>query len=161
MESLKFAWQKMIASEKGPESPTTRHVLLTLSLFMDENGESCFPSTRTLATNTGLSRRSIEGHLRTAAAVGWVTRSVAGMNGQGWKLHSYRAAFPENMGNQIPHLIEKGGESGAKGGDSEGTKVGNDVPTISQLTVIEQSNSIISENVHSFLVHPTKAYFVL
>lgn len=96
-------------SEFGPKS-ITRFVLLTLSLHMDKDGGSCFPSTRTLAGKTGLSERSVCTHLETAAKEGWIKKMLHGLPGQRWKRHKYEADIPENLLKEIQHLNSKGTE---------------------------------------------------
>ena len=108
-----FTWRSVIASTDGPSSPTTRLVLLTLSLHMSERGESCFPSTDTLAEETGLTKRSVITHLLTAQDDGWIIRKVKGTNGQGWKRHEYLATIPTPSRKERPSKQiqpEKGGE---------------------------------------------------
>jgi len=121
MEPLKFRWQKMIASVNGPDSPTTRHVLLTLSLFMDNDGGSCFPSNRTLATAAKLHRKSVASHLESASKAGWIQISGRAGDGRGWKRHSYKATFPDDAGKEAPHVNGELGESGSppQGGRGE------------------------------------------
>lgn len=74
--------------------PTTRHVLLTLSMHMSLTGDDARPSVRTLAMETGLGRRSVMRHLAIAARGGWIERYVGGA-GQAWKHHEYRATMPD------------------------------------------------------------------
>jgi len=69
-----FTWRSALASDKGPDSPTTRHVLLTLSLYMSEKGGSCFPPLEDLADDTGLAKATVSKHLKTAHENGWIDR---------------------------------------------------------------------------------------
>jgi len=107
----KFDWEKLILGEHkaiaAPELPsTTRHVLLTLSCWMrgpveHPNGEDiagvdgygCFPSTRRLAKNTGLSQRCVIEHLDKANALGWIQRWERGV-GRAWKGTEYIPCIP-------------------------------------------------------------------
>ena len=75
---------------------TRRHVLLTLSMHMNEWGKSCFPSTKRLAYETGLSERSICTHLDAAHSDGWIVKKQAQFRGQKWKANQYEAALPDN-----------------------------------------------------------------
>ena len=50
---------------EGPK-PTTRHVLLALSLRMKNDTLSCFPSVDCLAEDTGLGRNAIRKHIKLA-----------------------------------------------------------------------------------------------
>ncbi|MDA8138600.1 MAG: helix-turn-helix domain-containing protein [Desulfobacteraceae bacterium] len=100
-------WRRLIASENGPKSPTTRLILHTLGVHMNQAGGSCFPSTRTLAVECGLSERVVCRHLAIAVCEGWLLRSSAGKSGQAWKRNQYQAAMPKAL-TQSQHLTQKG-----------------------------------------------------
>ena len=89
-------WIRIVASEDGPASSTTRLVLLVLASHMDLDGGSCFPSVRTLVRETGLSNRSVVVHLALADKDGWIERTESGTD-QGWKRHIYQAVFPARL----------------------------------------------------------------
>lgn len=93
MEKYLFKWRNALASENGPAA-TTRHVLLTLSLHMDAYGGSCFPSTKLLAEETGLSERTVCTHLEKASKAGWIEKCIRDLNVRGWKRHKYQAMIP-------------------------------------------------------------------
>lgn len=105
-----FKWRQIIASKSGPHSPVTRHLLLTMSLHMDENGKSCFPSTRTLAEETALSERSVVSHIARAIDAGWLIQSQRGLSGQGWKRHQYQARIPLEALKEVQHVNHEGAE---------------------------------------------------
>lgn len=86
-------WRECIISSDLP--PTTRHVLLTLSLHMDIWGESCYPTIAQLVYETGLSRSCVITHLARAAELGWLEKYQHGFGGQEWRNHEYRATKPE------------------------------------------------------------------
>lgn len=93
-----FTWRSALASELGPQSPVTRHVLLTLALHMNEKGESCFPSIDTLTEETNLARRSVIGHLQEAEREGWIGKRAMRMsNGHGWRRVEYFAVIPPQV----------------------------------------------------------------
>ncbi|MAL18992.1 MAG: hypothetical protein CL670_04820 [Balneola sp.] len=124
----------------APENPTYRHVLLTLSCFMDSAGGSCFPSIKKLSECTSLSKPSVIKYLNQAESDGWIEKSVHGFSGQGWKRHEYTASIPEKVVNEINHVGSKGGkphnEGGKaenKGGKADRGKVVNQVNTISSV----------------------------
>lgn len=95
-----FTWRSAVASKHGPANPTMKHVLIFLSLHMSEKGDSCFPSTRLLAEETGLNQRTIVKQLAEAGRLGWIgKREQRLQNGQGWRRIEY---FP-----QIPPGVEK------------------------------------------------------
>jgi hypothetical protein len=104
LETERWKWLQAIASERGPADPTTRHVLMTLSLHMNQRGEQAFPSQRLLARRTGLSERSVRTHLQLAREAGWILVYAKQPKGHGWRLHEYVAAVPENL-EDLPDAI--------------------------------------------------------
>lgn len=104
-----LTWRSIVASAAGPKSPVTRHVLLTLSLHMNEKGESCFPSTKTLANETGLSERAVCTHLALAAEEGWIDRQLVGYRGQKWARMEYSPTIPNGQEKPVDNL-KKGTE---------------------------------------------------
>lgn len=89
-----FTWRSYVASATGPTSPVTRLLLLTLGLHMNEKGGSCFPSTKTLAEETGLSERAVCTHLALAEKEGWIVRKQLGLSGRKWARMEYLATVP-------------------------------------------------------------------
>ena len=85
-----YKWRDRVASSQGPPSPTMRHVLLTLSLHMDEE-LYCFPSIRLLAERTGLSDKAVRDNLKKAVKLGWIERSSIRGNSQGWRRYEFAA----------------------------------------------------------------------
>jgi hypothetical protein len=159
MESTKFYWQKMINSENGPSSSTTRHVLLSLSIFMDESGGQCFPSNRTVAAATGLSRKCVRTHIEMAAGHGWLKVIPKTGTGQGWKRNTYQAVLPEKVGKEIPHVKDQRGvratppqgergEPGSRTWETSFPKVGNQVPLNNTIN----SHIPVSNNARTFLL---------
>ena len=128
-----FDWRSAIASDFGPPNPTTRHVLLTLSLHMSAKGDSCFPSIELLVRETGLSRRAVITHLQAASQAGWVGKQERPeRNGQGWRRVEYFSLIPNGVEEQLKaeyaergagRAPRQGGASGAQGGAPDDTKV--------------------------------------
>lgn len=108
-----FTWRSAIASANGPKSPTTRLVLLTLGLHMSERGESCYPSTKTLSEETGLSEKAVITHLQIAEETGWIRKGQHGFSNQKWKRHEYFPTFPNGTEGRSAPLEEKGTERGS------------------------------------------------
>lgn len=123
----------------APESPTYRHVLLTLSCFMDSAGGSCFPSIEKLIECTALSKPSVIKYLNKAEADGWIEKSIHGFSGQGWKRHEYTASIPEKVVNEINHVGCKGGKPHFKGGKSDSEKVVKEVNSNSPYNSLNNS----------------------
>lgn len=65
-----FTWRSAIAESDLP--PTTRHVLLTLSTYMNERGGSAYPGSTRLARDSGLHVDTVKEHLRRARDAGWL-----------------------------------------------------------------------------------------
>lgn len=88
-----FTWRSRIADSGLP--PTTRLVALTLSLHMNERGDSCFPSLETQSEETGLSKTTVVKALRELEQTGYIVRTVTngGKGGRGNVTH-YRAVHP-------------------------------------------------------------------
>lgn len=128
---LLFRWREAVLNSDLP--PTTRHVLLTLGCHMAKDGGDCFPSTRTLARETGRSRRTVEKHLRQVAGE-WIERREVGQ-GRGWRRTEYRPLLPDAAGRgevSSPPNSE-GGEvsSPPEGGrgETDDAGVGKSLPT--------------------------------
>lgn len=87
-----WSWREGITKSQLP--PTTRHVLLTLSIYMNEKGEGCYPSVETLAEDTGLHCASIYRAIKDATKRGWLVKRKLGKGGRTWAANEYEAAFP-------------------------------------------------------------------
>ena len=61
-----FRYRDYIRSDAIPKNPTLRHVLTELSLWMDMEGNNCYPTQELLAQKTGLSRKTINKYLKQA-----------------------------------------------------------------------------------------------
>ena len=143
-----FTWRSAFASAYGPPSSTTRLVLFCLSIHMNEQGESCFPSIDRLARDGSLSRKAVIDHIKIAEETGWIEKQERPeRNGQAWRRMQYSPKVPPGIMAKI--LAEKGGEPqlppseigpeggerGAEGGEPDGEKVVNVVhPSTSMST---------------------------
>lgn len=101
-----FTWRSAVASEHGPDKPTHRLVLLTLSLYMNEKGGSCFPSYDLLQEATGLARATVADAIKTAKEDGWLVVSKHGYAGQKWARNEYRAALPEALKKAVQKAVQ-------------------------------------------------------
>lgn len=128
------AWSWRHAILKSDLPATTRHVLLTISCFMNDVGGGCYPTQEQLAEASGLSDRAVRAHIETAVKAGWLVRKEHGFRGQKWRNHEYEAAWPAQDVEAGRQHIEKGAEpvSGpfGEGAEPPSGKVRNDVPTI-------------------------------
>lgn len=96
--SRAWTWRHAIIRSSLPA--TTRHVLLTISCFMNDVGGGCYPTTKQLAEATGLSERAVCTHIANAVAAGWLKVSEHGFRGRKWKNHEYHAAWPVEEGTE-------------------------------------------------------------
>lgn len=95
-QSTSWSWRHAIISSEL--APTTRHVLLTISCFMNDVGGGCYPTTKQLQKSTGLSERAVCEHIGIAERAGWLNISKHGLAGQKWKNHQYSARWPGTEG---------------------------------------------------------------
>jgi len=94
---LLFEWQKQVASDNGPHH-TTRHVLLTLSLYSRKDGTGAYPAQRTLAEDTGLGLYTINTHLQLAEHEGWIRRKRRQSERGAHVSPEYQLTFPKGKG---------------------------------------------------------------
>jgi hypothetical protein len=100
-------WRSTVLSENGPPNPTTRLVLLGLSQHMNATTATSILTIRSLATETGLSCRTIITHLKLAEHDGWIGREVSRVDGRGWKAMAYSAL---RGGESLSPPQSRGGE---------------------------------------------------
>lgn len=132
-----FTWRSAVASEHGPASPVTRHVLLTLSLYMNERGGSCFPSYDELQLATGLGREALARHLREAREDGWLTVARVGLAGQRWARNEYRSAVPKGVTKAVREANRL-----AQEGSSGGEPALRERQFVSEAKAVREANSI-------------------
>lgn len=132
------AWSWRHALLKSDLPATTRHVLLTISCFMNDVGGGCYPTQEQLAEATGLSDRAVRQHIDVAVKAGWLVRKEHGFRGQKWRNHEYEAAWPildvvgdaSEGAERGSSALPEGAERHAEGAERGSEKVRNDVPTI-------------------------------
>lgn len=138
-ENRSWSWRHAILKSDLPA--TTRHVLLTVSCFMNDVGGGCYPTQEQIAEASGLTDRSVRQHIEVAIEAGWLKRKEHGFRGQKWRNYEYEASWPSQDVEAPAQHIEEGAErlSGAfgeraephaEGAEADGGKVRNDVPTI-------------------------------
>lgn len=76
-------WRQAIG--KSNLKSTTKTVLLALSTYMNEHGNSCFPSQSELANFTSLTPKSVRKHLKIASDNGWIESKKHEFSGQKWR----------------------------------------------------------------------------
>ena len=137
------AWSWRHAITRSDLPATTRHVLLTLSLYMSETGQSCYPKVEDLVAATGLSKRAVLMHLQAAVEAGWLWKGNHGLRGQRWRRGEYEPRWPGRGDAEAEDVECEGGASDAppsgvdvvhdvhqlagEGGDPRAPKVVHDV----------------------------------
>lgn len=119
-------WSWRNAIQRAQLAPFTKLVLLNLSVYMNDLGESCYPTTSQQAADTGMSERSVCTHLQLATDAGFLTKSTHGFGGQGWRRNEYSAVMPQ--GFEIGKGTERGSARAAKNGspkNGKGTETGS------------------------------------
>ena len=124
--SKAWTWRHAFASSALPA--TTKAVLHTLGMFMNELGEGCYPSVADICRYSGLDKKTVLKHLAAARDAGWIAVSQHGFRGQKWKRQEYAARWPERdlVSACPPADDERGG--GAVPPPSEASKVVDFVP---------------------------------
>jgi hypothetical protein len=137
-ENLSWSWRHAVLKSDLPA--TTRHVLLTISCFMNDVGGGCYPTQEKLAEASGLTDRAIRKHIDDAVSAGWLKKKEHGFRGQKWRSYEYEAAWPGETADpqDVVGRAERGSgpfdgegaEPHAQGAEPDDKKVRNDVPTI-------------------------------
>lgn len=95
MNEAHTAWTWRHAFSTSDLPATTKHVLHTLGMFMNELGEGCYPSVADICRYSGLDKKTVLKHLAAARDAGWIAVSQHGYRGQRWKRQEYAARWPE------------------------------------------------------------------
>lgn len=95
MNGTSPAWSWRHAFARSSLPATTKHVLHTLGMFMNELGEGCYPSVADICRYSGLDKKTVLKHLATAREAGWIAVAQHGYRGQKWKRQEYAARWPE------------------------------------------------------------------
>jgi hypothetical protein len=94
-----FTWRSAVCESGLP--PTTRHVALTLSLYMNERGGSAFPGASRLSHDTGLHEDSVRKHLLSLVHAGWLRQTHrGGLKGAKRTANTYVATVPPPVENR-------------------------------------------------------------
>ncbi|TIV00209.1 MAG: helix-turn-helix domain-containing protein [Mesorhizobium sp.] len=134
--SIAWSWRHAFALSDLPA--TTKAVLHTVGMFMNEVGESCYPSVADLCRYSGLDKKTVLKHLAVASEAGWLAISQHGFRGQKWKRNQYAPRWPERdlispcppddgekggVATPPPSSVDKAVESAPEGGGIGGSKV--------------------------------------
>lgn len=132
MTDRSWSWRHAVLKSDLP--PTTRHVLLTISCFMNDVGTGCYPTQEQLAEASGLTDRAVRKHIDAAVAAGWLVKREHGFRGQKWRNHEYEATWPTPHVDEANQHVDEGAEPRSarisEGEEPRSGKVRNHVPTI-------------------------------
>lgn len=91
-----WSWQDAILASKM-QAPT-KLILLTLATYMNGRGNhSAWPSQKTIAGETSLSKRSVIDHIEKAVAAGFIVKKKREEQGSLWDANEYFATFPDGV----------------------------------------------------------------
>jgi hypothetical protein len=124
-------------------------VLLTLSVFMDEAGRSCFPSIEDLIETTGLGRTAVIKHLAEAVAAGWLKKTEHGFRGRSWRRSEYVPCWPGREDTSGDSLAEeRGGSPSEPPFEKEVVHVADAGGSPGELKVVRQVNRVRDQSIH-------------
>lgn len=150
------AWSWRHAVVASDISGDCKHLLLTLSLYMNEVGSSCFPTIETLMANTGRGKTWVHKYLNEAIDKRWiektsVARKSTSKDNRGWRRNEYVATWPEeNLTTEPYNFTSSSDEKGSspdepplKKGSSR--KVNGSSPKAKK--VVREANTNIPKNI--------------
>lgn len=104
----RHVWLGLVLSESGPQqrkrSPSTallRFVACGLFNHMHRDGGGVYATERTLATETGLDRRTVRAAEKELQTQGWLLRYPKGLGRFGSQRFVREAALPESVNNSV------------------------------------------------------------
>ena len=140
------AWTWRHAVCQSELSANAKHVLMTLSLWMNEKGGSCYPKQAELVAYCSRDPKTVRAGISEASKAGWLKVDKHGFRGQKWKRLEYQAMWPgrglegdepepeasddgaKGGGTTPPPCDKKVGEPLPKGGGTTPPKVGEPLP---------------------------------
>lgn len=128
--------------------PTTRHVALTLSLYMNERGGSAFPGASRMARDTGLAVSTVRTHLAALVESSWlVLVEKGGVKGERKTANHYQATIPPRLLAEVDPTGNPTGASAAPVGltaltppGNRADPTGNRTPSLQDLSKISPAN---------------------
>lgn len=134
MKGSSRVWRWRHAVAQSSLHATTKHVLSTLSTWMNSNGGSCYPSVELVAKRSGFTKKTVCTHLKIAEAAGWIEIDKAGFNGRAWRRNEYEARFPDGDDDSSKSATRKSRQNAAgvgylatDGGVTEAREAGYEV----------------------------------
>jgi hypothetical protein len=90
-----WLWRVSVRNH-GPNDKTLKHVLLTISTYMDKDGY-CYPSQDTIARSASMAPYTVQKAIARANAGGWIAVFPRQGDGQRWRNYEYRACIPASV----------------------------------------------------------------
>jgi hypothetical protein len=114
-----WTWRNAIL--KSDLAATTKHVLMVISVHMNDMGGGCYPSTKTIARLASLSERSVCTHIEIAELAGWLRVRRHGFGGQDWARNEYEPLWPQGTETSST-ASQKGTEPLSEGAEADDKK---------------------------------------
>jgi hypothetical protein len=92
---IPWLW-RISVRDHGPNDKTLKHVLLTISTYMNDQGH-CFPSQDTIARGASMAPYTVQKAIAQANASGWIAVFLRQSKGQRWRRYEYRACIPASV----------------------------------------------------------------
>jgi len=141
-----YNW-RMVALKYGNLPPNANFILLYLSTYMNQRGDSCYPSVITIAGETGLTKPTVIKYLNVLREKGWIISKSIG-KGHGWSHNQYYPMLPDNAVKEINRLNERGKTDSITRLNSSSNAV-KELNPIYPLSIQEQSTGTSSQQVES------------
>lgn len=90
-----YSWRRAIVDSSL--KPFTKHTLLTLSIYMNEAGQTCFPGYELIAQQTGAARSTVIKHVGVAVAAGFLVKTQRLRENGSNTSNEYAPAIPDDL----------------------------------------------------------------
>lgn len=104
-----YIWRDCVRSVLGPcgsHGSSMRHILVDLSFYMDGNGNNCYPTQETIASETMYSVAHVSKILTLAEKEGWIRKESHKGKGQAWRNIVYKPSLPPDVLRSEQHVIK-------------------------------------------------------
>lgn len=122
MSNSFFSWRSALINSDLKAGP--KLVALVLATYMNDHGESCFPTQETIAKNASRSVRDVQRAIKELSKTGWIEIHKHGFAGQKWQNNEYKIALPggQKGHDSVSPPSEKGPDRVSEGGDNHDQK---------------------------------------
>lgn len=111
-------WSWRDAIRQSDLQPTTKLVLYTVSIYMNEIGGGAFPSYKTLANDCGLSKRTTMRHIEIAIQAGFIGKEKGLRENGSYTSNRYKATYPSWVVSRVTLGSDTGDTRGSVTGDT-------------------------------------------